>query len=129
VAFASPLIGEAHADTSSGASEVYAAGNATLDFMHLSYVMDEANIPFPIPFSLHMDNTTAEAFCNDTVVRSKLKHIDTRQEWVCTLRDRSIVIPKHVDTNDNPSDMYTKILSKDIFVRHRDRILIPVPKN
>ena len=96
--------------------------------MHLSYIMDEMNIPFPMPFDLHLDNTTAEAFCNDTVVRSKLKHIDTRQEWVRILRDRSILTPCHVATDENPADMYTKILTKDVFVRHRDRIMVPVPK-
>ena len=31
VAFATPLIGEAHADISSGAVEIFAAGNATME--------------------------------------------------------------------------------------------------
>ena len=47
VAFAHPDIGEAHADISSGAAEVYAAANATFEFLHLSYVIDEMhNIDF-----------------------------------------------------------------------------------
>ena len=33
-----------HADVSSAAAEIYAAGNATLDFMHLSYVADEMGL-------------------------------------------------------------------------------------
>ena len=80
VAFATPLIGEAHADTSSGAAEVYCAGNATQDILHLSYVAEEMNIPFPRPFVLQMDNTAAECFANNTCFKSKLKHIDNRQE-------------------------------------------------
>jgi len=45
VAFVSADIGEAHADTSSAATEVYCAGNATKDLLHLSYVADEIGFP------------------------------------------------------------------------------------
>ena len=41
VAFASAAIGEAHADTSSGAVETYAAGNATQNILGRSYVAEE----------------------------------------------------------------------------------------
>ena len=79
---------------------------------------------------MHLDNTTAEAFMNDTVARSKLKHIDNRQDWVRALRNKNIVIPVHIDTKINPADMYTKILLPQDFIRHRDRLLHPrdVPK-
>ena len=60
---------------SSGAAEVYAAGNATQDFLHLSYVAEELGIGFELPFNLQIDNTAAEAFANDTVIKTKLKHI------------------------------------------------------
>ena len=49
VAFAHPKIGEAHPDISSGAAEVYAAGNASFDFLHLSYIASELAIDFPEP--------------------------------------------------------------------------------
>lgn len=38
VAFACEEIGEAHADTSSAASETFGAGNATKDILHLKYI-------------------------------------------------------------------------------------------
>ena len=47
VAFAHLDIGEAHADTSSGANEIYAAGNATHECLHLSHIADEMGIDFP----------------------------------------------------------------------------------
>ena len=82
VAFADENIGEAHPDTSSGAAEVYAAGNSTYDFLFLAHVAAEMNIDFPRPFKIQMDNTAAECFAKGTVFKSKLKHIDCRQEWV-----------------------------------------------
>ena len=80
VCSASPRIGQAHADMSSGASEVYAMGNASLDMLHLQYCMEEMHIDFPEVVNLQVDNTTAVAFANNTVTKSKLKHIDCRQE-------------------------------------------------
>ena len=52
IAFAHPDIGESHADISSGANEIYAAGNATQECLHLSYVVDEMGMDFPQPSGL-----------------------------------------------------------------------------
>ena len=127
VAMAHPDIKEAHADCSSGAAEVYAAGNATHEILELSYAAADCVIDFPPPAILQMDNAAAEAFSNNSTFKSKLKHIDCRQRWVRTLRDRSIIIPKHVPTADNLADLFTKILCPSIFIRLRDRIMRRLP--
>mgnify|MGYP001278094828 FL=1 len=121
---AHPRIGGTHADMSSGASEVYACANSTLDFMHLGYVVDEMNMDQPKVIELQVDNTTAEAFMNNSVKKSKLKHIDCRQEWVKTLRDKDIVTPVHVHTDLNTADFFTKILSQPKFTDIRDRFMV-----
>ena len=95
VAFANERIGEAHADMSSGASEIYCTGNATLDLLFESYIADEMGVKLPETAKLQMDNNTAEAFSNNTAKNSKLKHIDCRQWWVRMLRDKSIIRPVH----------------------------------
>jgi len=124
IAFAHAQIKEAHADTSSGAAEVYCAANATYEFLHLSYIVDEMGIQFPAPIKLQMDNTTAEAFANNSAYKSKLKHIDARQEWVRMLRNKDILRPVHVDTKLNVADLFTKILPVDDFIRLRDMIMV-----
>ena len=88
VAFANKDIGESHADVSVAAGEIYAAGNAACEMLQLSYMAEEIGMSFPKPAILGMDNAAAEAFTNDTVIRTKLKHIDQRQEWVRVLRDK-----------------------------------------
>jgi hypothetical protein len=123
VAFACKSIGEAHADMSSGAAEVYAAGNASLEILALSYVVDEMGIEFPLPFILEMDNDAARIFTNATAMKTKMKHIDCRQEWVRTLRDKSVCLPAHVPTADNLADIFTKILDKETFERLRDSFM------
>ena len=117
VVFAHPDIGEAHSDTSSGAAEVYAATNATHEVLELSYAAADIGIYFPQHAILQMDNSAAEAFTNNLSFKSKLKHINCRQELVHTLRDKSIAIPEHVPTTDNLADLFTKILPATTFVR------------
>ena len=124
VAFAHPDIGESHADISSGAAEVYAAANATFEFLHLSYTADEMGIPFPKPMTMQIDNKAALAFSDNTAFKSKLKHIDVRQEWVRTLRNKSIVETVHVPSVDNLADLFTKILPQPDFERMRNRIMM-----
>jgi hypothetical protein len=127
VAFASPRIGEAHADISSGSVEVFATGNATMDIMGIAYTVEEQGMEFPFPFTLEVDNETARIFANNSAQRSKLKHIDCRQEWVKILRDKSICTPVHVPTKDNLADLFTKILPAGDFIRLRDHLLHPAP--
>ena len=128
VAFAHPDIGEAHADMSSAAVEIFGAANATFECLYQSYIADEMGIELPLPIILQIDNAAAETFINASGGRSKLKHIDCRQEWVRVLRDKSILIPTHVDSKDNLADLFTKILDRGTFERLRDRIMIPYTK-
>ena len=74
-----------------------------------------------------MDNSTAEVFVNDTAYKTKLKHIDVRQEWVRTLRNKNILRPVHVDTKINAADLFTKILGKQDFLRLRDMVMKQLP--
>ena len=127
VCFACPEIGEAHADMSSGAVEIYAAGNACMDIMGLRYMIQEMGMDFPSPFILEMDNDAAKIFCQGNAQKTKLKHIDTRQHWVRCLRDKNLMKPAHVPTEDNLADIFTKILPTHIFLRLRDQLLKPRP--
>ena len=129
VVTAHPKLKDAHADTSSGASEIYAAGNCMNDLLHLSYVMDEMGTPLPEPIELCLDNTTAEAFMNDSCERSKLKHIDTRQYWVEELRDQELIVPEHCPTEDNLADFFTKIPPPPTFKKFRDQFMISYAGN
>ena len=123
ICFVHDDIGEAHANISSGAAKVYATGNATFEFLHLSYTADEMGIPFPKPFTMQVDNKAAIAFSDNSAFKSKLKHIDVRQEWVQTLRNKSIVTTKYVRSEDNLADLFTKILTTDIFEKLRNRMM------
>ena len=110
---------------SSAAVEIYAAGNATLDILGYSYVVEELGLPFEKPFYLEIDNDAARIWIRGSGGRTKLKHIDCRQEWVLTLRDKKLLVPVHIDTALNRADLFTKILPPKIFIIHRDELMKP----
>ena len=126
VAFASPNIGEAHADMSSGAAEVYALGNAVMDTLAFSYAVEEMGLEFELPFIMEVDNEAARIFAQGTGGRTKMKHIDCRQEWVKTLRDKNVIKCVHLDTKYNLADLFTKILPGQRFIELRDQCLKPL---
>ena len=128
VAFAHADIGEAHADISSGAAEVYGTANATFEFLNLQYVVEEMGMKFPKPFKLHIDNEAAKVFVEGTAFKTKLKHIDCRQFWVQTLRDKNICKPIKVASADNLADLFTKILPPTTFERLRNMIMYDIMK-
>ena len=127
VAFASSEIGEAHADMSSASVESYGAGNATQEILGFSYVSEEMGMYMPKPFTLKMDNAAAIIFSQGSAQKTKMKHIDCRQEWVKTLRDKKIIQAEHVPTKENIADLMTKILDIKTFTYLRDKCMKPLP--
>ena len=81
------------------------------------------------PFVLQVDNAACIAFAEDQVQRTKLRHIDCRQEWVLALRDANVVKLKWVESKANFADLFTKILEAETFLRLRDQLMVfePIP--
>ena len=59
----------------------------------------------------------------NSCLKTKMKHIDVRQTWVRTIRDASIAVPRHIKSEDNLADIFTKILLKIAFTRIRDKLM------
>ena len=81
------------------------------------------NLDFQRSFKIQIDNAGAECFDKGTAFKSKLKHIDCRQEGVQMLRNRDICTPVHVDSKGNLADLFTKILPAQDFERLRSTIM------
>ena len=67
----------------------------------------------------------AVACTNCTVKRSKIRHIDARQDWA--MRNSSIRKPWKVDTNENESDLLAKTRELGRSVRTAAQSLHGVP--
>ena len=87
-------------------------------------MVEEMGMDFPRPFTLQMDNEAARIFCSGSAAKTRLKHIDCRQHFVRTLRDRNIMVAAHVDSKDNLADILTKILPRPTFESLRNRLMV-----
>ena len=96
---------------------------STFALLYLSYCADEMGIAFEKPSVLEMDNHASEVFTNNSAISTKLRHIDQRQHWVKTLRDKNIIRAKHVGTKKNIADIFTKPLEGEAFRSIRDMFL------
>ena len=76
---------------------------------------------------VQVDNTTAKAFASGTVKRSRLKHVDMRQEWVQLLQNKSILKVEYLKTSLNLADFFTKPLGPQAFAKARDQLLVRGP--
>ena len=65
--------------------EIYAVSVALSEFLHLSYVSDEMGWSIDLPLEIQVDNAAAIAFSGGNTRRSKLRHIDVRQQWAAQL--------------------------------------------
>ena len=115
-----PLVKDLHTDVSSAASEIYAASVALSEFLHLSYVSDEMGWSMDLPLEIQVDNAAAIAFGGGSTRRSKLRHIDVRQQWVTQLRNAEVCRLVKVDTKANLADPFTKLFTGDEHARLRE---------
>ncbi|PHR10142.1 MAG: hypothetical protein COB29_00925 [Sulfitobacter sp.] len=126
--FAHPKFDVPHADDSSTACEIYSMSSATKLSLSMSYLSEECGVPCPLPLTIYCDNTAAKTFADGTCKKSRLVHIDARQEWVRQLRDANICNPVYVNTKYNPSDLNTKIHGTTEFKRIRDNMMTMLPE-
>ena len=110
VCTATPLLTDAQAVFSSAGSEIMAMGNGSHEFLHNQYKSEEMGLNIEFPITIQVDNAAAELFAKGTVRRTKLKHLDQRQQWIKDLKDAKLFTSAHVDTKLNKADLMTKIL-------------------
>ena len=116
VCTATPLMKDTHAEFSSAGSEIMAMGNGSHEFLHTQYKSEEMGLNIEFPITIQVDNAAAELFARGTVRRTKLKHLDQRQQWIKDLKDAKLFTSAHVDTKLNKADLMTKILPLPDFV-------------
>ena len=82
-------IKQEHVALSSAETEAYALALCMSGLLALSYACDKANIAFPPPAIVNVDNTAAVAFSQPSggTGRTRLKRIDVRSDWVTVLRE------------------------------------------
>jgi hypothetical protein len=113
---------------SSAEAEVFAASEAVKSGLHHSYVLQEMFQLPQEPFPVWIDSSAAIGFANDTACKGKMKHIDQRDNWVTSIKDRGLVALHKIVGTENPSDYLTKLFGivefarkKEFYIQHASR--------
>ena len=78
------------------------------------------------PIDVGTDNKGAHDLCHRFTSAQNSRHIDRKLFKMREMRGAGIVTVTHVPTEINPADIFTKILSRQLFERHRRTVLNPV---
>ena len=81
----------------------------------------------PAKFLDFVDNQPAISIAAGTTPRSRSRHIDFKANLYRDFVSRGIMTPKYVSTDDQLADIFTKQLSPQPFLRHRARLVCPIP--
>ena len=123
----SPVFSETLPALSVGEAETTAMANGVLKFLHMYHVCDEMKIGnFPMPIIVNTDSTVAQAFMANTCLKTRMKHIDVRQNWIKLIRNAQVCLPQYIPTADNLADFFTKILFKSTFIKLRKSLMTDI---
>ena len=68
--------------------------------------------------TLYTDSTSATSLASKLGVNRRSRHIALRYLWIQDLRQAGEVDIKRVTTNENPADIYTKLLPAPVLQKH-----------
>ena len=104
-------------------AEVMATSLAACEALWWVMFHEDAGKQVRKPLRLNIDNKAAIDFSHDPVHRSKARHIHRRHLHLRELIATGEVVPKYVKSDDNTADIFTKPLSKSLFLKHRATLL------
>ena len=72
---------------------------------------------------VYTDNKAAHDLCNRYTTAQNSRHVDRKMFKMRELRGAGVVEVNHIPTDKNPADLFTKVLSRQVFERHRATVL------
>ena len=76
--------------------------------------------------TIYEDNTGCIRLAKDPCSHVKSKHIEIRHHFVREAVEAKTVNLVHIETSSNVADMFTKVVGKPTFVKHRDSFMTNV---
>ena len=103
--------------TSSGDAEARALATGVQRGLQMQYIAKELGLNTAAKLSLNVDATAAIGFARNNGGGSRMKHIDVREDWVQSIRDKKWIVIQKIGTRENPADFLTKLFSQAEFDR------------
>jgi len=77
------------------------------------------------PIVIYCDNVSAIKLAKNPVHHSRTKHFDLKYHFIIDLVQKKDIELKHINTQHQLADIFTKEIAKDQFLALRDKIVNP----
>ena len=107
---------------SSGEAELYALGLGIAESLFLRSLILEANLATTCKTTIFTDSTAGKSMATRFGTTRKTKHIELRYLYMQELVTSGLVIIKKALGTNNPADILTKYVSKDVLHKHLNAV-------
>ena len=108
---------------SSCEAELIALCDLAIELLHIIEVVTFLGVECSGPVVANTDSKAAYDLCHRFTSAQNSRHVDRKLFKMRELRGAGIVVVRHVPGVSNPADLFTKILSRQVFEQHRKYVL------
>ena len=103
-------------------AEYISAVTAAQEMLWLSNLFKELGYPVTSAMPLFIDNKSAIAVAQNPEHHGRMKHLDLRYYWLIDAVEDGRILPEFVPTTEQPADIFTKALPRDLIARCREQL-------
>ena len=108
---------------SSTKSEYYALSELCSEIIFVKQILEFLEVEIEYPIIVKVDNVGAMFLANNPVLSQRTKHILVWQHFIREFVEDGIIKVIFVKSKNNDADIFTKNLSKELFEKHKKRII------
>lgn len=108
---------------SSTEAELVALADCAIELLYIAAICEFMGLEATGPIEVSTDNKGAYDLCHRFSSAQNSRHIDRKIFKMREMRGAGIVQVKWIPTDANPADLFTKILSRQPFEKHRKTVL------
>ena len=108
---------------SSTEAELVALADCAIELLYVMRVLEFIGYEIEGPIEVYTDNKGAHDLCHHYSAAQHSRHIDRKLFKMRELRGAEIVDVRHVAGTENPADVFTKVLSPQVFHKHRKTVM------
>ena len=108
---------------SSSEAESIALSEAVKEIMFVLQLLENIEIPVKLPITVNVDNVGAIFMSKNVTTTSRTKHVHVRTRYVNEYQEDGVIKIIFVKSADNDSDILTKNMTSDGFIRHANKIV------
>eukprot|EP00966_Prymnesium_polylepis_P291579 6734494-Prymnesium_polylepis.1 len=113
-----------HCITMSSCEALFVAlADLAIELIHTDAMLEHVGFRREGPIAAGTDNKGAYDLCHRFTSAQNSRHVDRKLFKMREMRGAGIVMVELVPTEINPADIFTKILSRQVFEKHRKKVL------